>query len=903
MYSKELYLKKMSTGFLYAAITLVCTTGIFMVWFKVHALSDRVSIRKTFLGILNFYVLFTMIDTTWGILSTRVFPDTRLLLTIDTYLFHIASAVSAFWWIGFICNFLDASESVKKTVDVIRSILFSVQILILAANVTLHFAFYFEPDSTYVPLWPRSILFQIQLCHYVFVIGFSSILLTQAHDSIKRSKLVASIFFSVILLLFGIGQMKYPKVPFYSMGFFVTTITIYIVTISHIRETDEQQREALINGLTDDYDSVVLVSLDLDVIEDIRSTDSFRERHKDNTETVFSRFNEKASTYVHPDDRATFRLEMSPENIRSRLNVQKSFYVSYRQVIDNTVQFYRLKVLRTDNWNKTSECLIGTSNVDELIRNQISLAEENTRKTSVLNALADSYESICYVDLETLKYIPVFGTEEQKKWYKTDSYRNDFAAYIHDKVAVEHRNALLTAVSEESFIEYRKPENSGIQKLVTLQLLLEIHGRMNWCEFSLNRIDDTHIIATIQNRDDVIRNDLEQKRNLEEAKETAEAASKAKTTFLFNMSHDIRTPMNAVRGFIELAERNLDDKEKIADYLKKAETSGEHLLKLINDVLDMSRIESGKVAIDPVPTDIHAEADKLMAILGLSAKEKGIEFTADVSSIRNNYIYSDILHMDQIFLNIVSNAIKYTKPGGKVTFIIQQLEDVEEDMASYCISVKDTGVGMSKEFKKHIYEEFSRAKNTTESGIEGTGLGMSIVKRLVDMMGGAIEIESELGKGTLVQLYLTFKIAESVTEGVVEETTEDVDISGKKLLLVDDNELNREIAHDILEFEGLDIEEAEDGAIAVEKIRMHKPDYYDFVLMDIQMPYMNGYQATRAIRNLDNADYSNLPIIAMTANVFEDDIKNALDAGMNGHLSKPINIPALIDCLKKMARK
>lgn len=230
----------MSTGFLYAAITLVCTTGIFMVWFKVHALSDRVSIRKSFLGILNFYVLFTMIDTTWGILSTRVFPDTRLLLTIDTYLFHIASAVSAFWWIGFICNFLDASESVKKTVDVIRSILFSVQILILAANVTLHFAFYFEPDSTYVPLWPRSILFQIQLCHYVFVIGFSSILLTQAHDSIKRSKLVASIFFSVILLLFGIGQMKYPKVPFYSMGFFVTTITIYLVTISHIRETDEQ---------------------------------------------------------------------------------------------------------------------------------------------------------------------------------------------------------------------------------------------------------------------------------------------------------------------------------------------------------------------------------------------------------------------------------------------------------------------------------------------------------------------------------------------------------------------------------------------------------------------------------------------------------------------------------------
>ncbi|MBQ0167712.1 MAG: response regulator [Treponema sp.] len=893
----------MSSGFLYAAVTLVCTTGIFMVWFRVHALSDRVSVRNAFLGILNFYIMFTLIDTVWGILFTRIIPNSRVSLTIATYFFHVASAISAFWWTGFICTFLNASESVKKVIDVVRTILFSIQIIILAANIKLGLAFYFEPDYTYVTLWPRSILFQIQLCHYVFIIGFSSISLAQTHDSIRKSKLVAAIFFSIILILFGIGQMKYPEIPFYSMGFFVTSIVIYLTTVSHVRKMDEQQREALITGLADDYESVVLINLNNDTIETIKETTSFKEQHKDNTETLFSRFNEKATAYIHPDDRMRFLEELAPENIRAKLDSQKSFFLSYRQYIDNKAVYYRLKVFRTDNWEKSSELIIGTSNMDEIIRKQISFNEENTRKTSVLNALASSYESVCYVNLETLKYIPFFSTDELKQWYKTDSYRTDFTAYIHEKVAVEYRDALLSAVSEESFAEYRKPENFGNQKFVTLQFLVEINKKMIWCEFSLIRIDETHIIAAIQNRDEIIRNDLEQKLNLAEAKEKAEAASRAKTTFLFNMSHDIRTPMNAVSGFIELAERNLGNNEKISDYLSKAKTSSEHLLNLINDVLDMSRIESGKATIDAVPTDIRAETNKLFAILEVSAKAKGIDFTTDVSSIRNNYIYSDILHLNQILLNIVSNAIKYTKPGGSVSLSIRQLEEAEEGKASYCMQIKDTGIGMSKEFQKHIYDEFSRAKNTTESGIEGTGLGMAIVKRLVTMMKGDIEIESELGKGTVVQVYLTFRIAENETSEQPTEIQDQTELRGRRLLLVEDNELNREIARDILAYEDLEIEEAEDGSIAVEKVKAHDSDYYDYVLMDIQMPYMNGYQAARVIRSLKNADYSKLPIIAMTANAFEEDIRNALEAGMNDHLAKPINVPELINCLKKNARE
>lgn len=892
----------MDSGFLYATITLVCATSILIVWFRVRGLSSRVDIRKPFLSLLNFYILFTLIDSAWGVFSSTVFPNSKAHIIITTYLFHIAAAISAFWWSGFICNFLDSSELVRKTVDVARTIFFSVQIVLLAANAKLHFIFYFEEGSLYVPLRPRNILFQLQLCHYLFVIGFSSVLLTQSRNAARKSKLSAAIFFSSILFLFGTGQMKYPSVPFYSMGFLVASVAIYLTTITHIREIDEQQKEILITSLSDDYESVSLVNLNADTIENIKTTKSFQEKHKDITEKKFSLFIEKVLDYIHPDDRTAFRIEMSQENIRYKLGTQKSFYVSYRQFIDNNVLFYRLKVLRTDNWKKNSEFMVGASNVDELIRKQISLTEENLRKKSVLNALAGSYESVCYVDLETLKYVPYFGTEELKQWYKSDSYRNDFSAHVNAKVSEDYREFLLDAVSEENFTRYRQNAEVGNKPFVSLEFKIEIRGEQTWCEFTLSRIDDTHIIAAIQNRDDMIRNEFEQKRRLAEAKEKAEAASKAKTTFLFNMSHDIRTPMNAVKGFIELAERNLDDKEKISGYLAKAKTSGEHLLNLINDILDMSRIESGKVTIDPVPTDIKEETDKLFAILAVSAKEKGVTFTTDISSIRNNYVYSDILHIDQILLNIVSNAIKYTKPGGTISLSIQQLENGEEEKASYCFQVKDTGIGMSREFQNHIFEEFARAKNTTQSGIEGTGLGMAIVKRLVDMMDGAIEIESEIGKGTVVQVYLTFKISESGSSEKKVEALPKSELRGKRILLVEDNELNREIAHDILAYEGLEIEEAEDGSIAVGKVKAHAPDYYDYVLMDIQMPYMNGYQASRAIRNLKNDDYSKLPILAMTANAFEDDVKDALAAGMNDHLSKPINVPQLLETLQKFSK-
>lgn len=892
----------MNLGFLYATVTFICSVSILIVWLRVHALSDRLRVRKSFLALLNFFILFTLLDTMWGISSTQIFTNNRLLLTITTYLFHIGAAISAFWWAGFICSFLDAAESVRKTVDTVRIMLFSVQVILLAANLKTNFAFYYDSDCTYVTLRPRNVMYQLQFCYYIFIMGFSTVKFLQSRNPIKKGRFAGAIFFSAIPFLFGIGQMKYPDIPFYSLGFMTLSVAIYLTTITRARESDEQVRETLITSLADDYEAVSLANLDADTIEIIKTTDSFREKHKDNTETTFSLFNQKAAMYVYPEDRKVFSREMTPENIRQKLNAQKSFYVSYRQYIDNTILFYRIKVLRTDNWEDDSEFIVGTSNVDDLIRKQISLTEENTRKTSVLNTLAGSYESVCYINLENLTYIPYFGSDNLKQWYRTDSFRNDFSAYIRAKVAPEHQATLLSAVTKESFAKYREEAEVGNSAFLTQQFLVDINGVQTWCEFSLSHIDDTHIIAAIQNRDAIIRSESEQKHILAEAKEKAEAASKAKTTFLFNMSHDIRTPMNAVHGFIELAERNLDDRDKLASYLAKAKTSGEHLLKLINDILDMSRIESGKVAIETVPTDISVETSKLVAILDASAKEKGINFTTDISSIRNNYIYSDILHVNQILLNIVSNAIKYTKPGGSVSLTIMQLLSTNQGKSSYCFQVKDTGVGMSSEYLEHIFEEFSRAKNSTQSGIEGTGLGMAIVKRLVDMMGGDIEIESKLGKGTVVQIYLSFDIADKQVAVPVKNETQERSLTGKRILLVEDNELNREIARDILEYEGIIIEEAEDGAIAVEKVREHTPDYYDYVLMDIQMPYMNGYQASHAIRNLDNADYSLLPIIAMTANAFEDDIRNALEAGMNGHLSKPINVPVLLQCLREYSR-
>ena len=398
-----------------------------------------------------------------------------------------------------------------------------------------------------------------------------------------------------------------------------------------------------------------------------------------------------------------------------------------------------------------------------------------------------------------------------------------------------------------------------------------------------------------------LRVEEEQHASLQEAKEKAEAANRSKTEFLFNMSHDIRTPMNAIIGFTNMALKNIDDREKVLDSLTKTQRSSELLLSLINDILEMSRIESGKRELVLENGNMLSAFAHIDAILLELAKAQNIDLQFEIRDVRDPYVLADRTRFNRVMLNLGTNAIKYTQSGGQVRMTACQLDGEEGDTRYYQFTVSDNGMGMSEEFQKHMFEEFSREVNTTTSGIQGTGLGLSVTKAFVDIMGGTIACDSKLGEGTTFTVVLPMAIREATSDELHQDPDggdPSVQLKGKRVLLVEDNELNREIATDILQEEaGLVVETAEDGTVAVDIMRKMGADFVDFILMDIQMPYMNGYDATKAIRAMYPDRH--IPIIALSANAFAEDKQKSLEAGMDDHIEKPIDVNRLFEAMRR----
>ena len=394
---------------------------------------------------------------------------------------------------------------------------------------------------------------------------------------------------------------------------------------------------------------------------------------------------------------------------------------------------------------------------------------------------------------------------------------------------------------------------------------------------------------------------------LEIALKKAEDASLAKTRFLNNMSHDIRTPMNAILGYAQLMVNELKGKNlpEISEYLKKLQQSGNLLLSIINNVLDMAQIESGRMEIDENYGRIEDIRQNLFEIFGDEAKKKNLVLQYTIN-VEHENILTDTTKVKEIFVNILSNAIKYTSSGGSVKVSIDELPCDEDGYMMVRTRVSDTGIGMSQEYLTNIFEAFTREQNTTKSKIAGTGLGMSIVKKYVDLLGGTINVESELGKGSTFTVTLKHRIADEsyyVKKYIEESETGSEILEGRNILLAEDNDLNAEIAEAILENAGLKIERVEDGIQCVNRIEKMPADTYDMILMDIQMPQMDGYKATQAIRKLPDKDKASIPIVAMTANAFEEDKRDAIAAGMNGHIAKPIQVDKMLSILSEVIRQ
>ena len=402
-------------------------------------------------------------------------------------------------------------------------------------------------------------------------------------------------------------------------------------------------------------------------------------------------------------------------------------------------------------------------------------------------------------------------------------------------------------------------------------------------------------VVGTRNIDSLIKKERMQEEKLKKAYVAAENANKAKTEFLNNMSHDIRTPMNVILGYNHLMKSQLTESKQL-DYQKKIEQSGKLLLAIINNVLDMARIESGKIKVDENYERVGEVVDEIKSTFSSEAEEKEIHLSGSMKVTHRN-ILCDGTKIREIYVNLVSNAMKYTPRGGNVTITVEELPCEKEGYIKVKSEIKDTGIGMSKEYLPTLFEPFSREQNTTTRRIGGTGLGMPIVKKMVDLMGGSIEVASELGKGTVFTFTLMHKIADrkfySQKTEAAETSEMGKNLSGKHVLLAEDNDLNAEIAVTVLEETGIVIERVEDGIQCVNRVAQMSPGTYDLILMDIQMPNMDGYKATRCIRRLDDKKKAEIPIIAMTANAFAEDRKKAFDAGMNGHIAKPIDIEKL----------
>ncbi len=580
--------------------------------------------------------------------------------------------------------------------------------------------------------------------------------------------------------------------------------------------------------------------------------------------------------------------------------------IEYAALTDDGIGWYEVNAFMGVDEEGTPIANILGRDITEAHQQQ-EIKERELRASTARDQLLSGVTKMLYsynmtVNVNTGKYTLITGTgldDTVARMIATDNYDDIYQRFLR---ALDP-TYLLRGKELMSLENYRgQKDKSG--HLGTEEFPLYYTEKLEWHEINVfaGYDENGEAIINILGRDVT---EAHEKADTKAQLEIANASNAAKSAFLFNMSHDIRTPMNAIIGFTELLEKHLDDKELAKSYIKKIQTSNDFLLSLINNVLEMARIESGKTTLDETYWDAYAFNDTLFSLFDSQMKEKGITFTR-----KNRVEHSDVLcdetKLREIFLNILSNALKYTPSGGTVTMNLTEIPSDRPGYAMYQTVIEDTGIGMSEEFLPHLFEEFTRERSSTESKLNGTGLGMPIVKKLVDLMQGTIEVESKVGKGTRITVTLPHRIAQEADTGRFVENTQEYDVNcfhGKRILLAEDNELNAEIAITILEEAGFIVEHAEDGIICVDMMEKAQAGYYDLILMDIQMPNMDGYKATQTIRKLSDPKKAGITIVAMTANAFEEDKKNAYDAGMNRHIAKPIKVDELMTALTEILKE
>ncbi|MBR6015356.1 MAG: response regulator [Firmicutes bacterium] len=669
------------------------------------------------------------------------------------------------------------------------------------------------------------------------------------------------------------------------------------------------------------------------------------------------------------DDKARMESMLAPETLRKRLKAAEASEESSEVKDCYKVRFFG------ERWNNFNFLGVEKDNKGEVQKiiftvqdaTEYKLAEEKTaHRAELIRTLSDNFNGVFEIDLEERtfeilhapKWLSKFLGEE---FFRDNSVDRALQEYADKNVAEDYREGFLEVSSPEYVVEALKDK-----QYITFTYMEEHSGKESYAQLRISKVgDDTkHAVYGFADVDAEKQTEIRQRTMLMKALNEAERANLAKTTYLSNISHDIRTPMNAVLGFTMLAQAHVDDQKRVSEYLEKVRTSGRLMLSLVNDVLDMRRIESGKITIEEAPCSLNEILDEIEGTFLQAEKEKEIRFVVNRNALIDDMVYCDKLRLSQILMNIVSNAFKFTGKGGTIELKARQKAESDRGMGSYIFTVRDTGVGMNPEFLEHIWEPFERDTTNTLGDDISTGLGMPIAKSLVELMNGEISVESEVGVGTTFTIFLSFRQcdrasekrsvggpvrmpmpargfqAEEEAKGLRPEVDEAIEAAkeralyekrlakkeiekidadadktfslqeqlelaktlgrGRRVLLVDDNEINLEIGSEILKEAEFEVELAENGNIALQKVEAAPAGTYDIVFMDIEMPVMNGYDATRAIRALDNPEKAATKVVAMTANAFEEDKKLAMEAGMNAHIAKPVSLAKIIETLSRL---
>ena len=826
---------------------------------------------------------------------------------------------------------------------------------------------------------------------------------------------------------------------------------LYYVFLSDItdkrlqHESDKALRSAVIEALTKSYDSVWLINdVETQRFELFRIDPEMVHLLPAHTAVTIEKFSEAFSFYsklVLEEDRKTFLDSVKPENIVRNVEKKPIYSVPFRRVFETGIRHYRLEFAKMNLPDGKTGIVAGFKDVDAEVRKDQQLQHTLNLRSAVIEALTQAYDSVWLIkNLETQQF-QLYRIDKEidhllpaREAVKITRFSDAFAFYSR-LVLEEDRQGFLDAVRPEIIAE-----NTGNKRIYSIPFRRVFENGIRYYRLEFGKLElangEINIVAGFKNVDEEVRKERQIQQALREAIDAANASNKAKSDFLSSMSHDMRTPMNGIIGMTVIASKHLDDQERVADCLRKITESSNHLLSLINEVLDMNKIESGKVELQEEEFCLAELIDRMLAMTRPQIQAHQHSFKMNIVDLVHEQVIGDYRRIEQVFVNILSNAIKYTPNGGRITFSVKEFPSRTQGFGHYQFIFEDNGIGMTEEFQEHLFEPFSRANDIQTAGIQGTGLGMAITRNIVHMMGGDIFVKSVYGEGSRFTVNLFLKLQREVKinderfadlrvlvvdddpvccesscgllndmgmnsewvlsgkaavervktrqeqnrdffsiiidwklpdqDGVKtarqirelvgkdipiiilsaydlteiehdareagvssfiskplfrtklaalfhslieqkqqneEETDtslrvlEEMNLSGFRVLLTEDQELNADIATDFLEMTGLEVDWVSDGRQAVDRFSASPDGYYSLIFMDVQMPIMNGYEATKAIRSLDRAYAKEIPIIAMTANAFAEDVMNCKKAGMNEHITKPIDIDILANVL------